>query len=98
MLTLLNLLAILLGLLILKGIIVATTQQVLDAIAGIGAQLSKATTELVGKIEALEAEAGQDEFADLDSILAKLADLKTSAQALDDIVPDPTPDSTAPAA
>ena len=53
----------------------------------IGAQLTKATTEIVGKITELEAQIA-DPTVDPGVITAKVAEIKTLAQGLDDLVPD----------
>ena len=84
--------AILLGLgawafLTLKGTLMSTKDEVLAAIAAVGTQLGKAKTEILTKITDLETQIGNG--ADMDDVLAALGELKTSAQALDDIVPDP---------
>lgn len=68
---------------------------VADSLAGIKDQLTKAQAEIVGKIANLEqllANAGKLDDTDL----AALAELKTAAQSLDDVVPDQVPVDDAP--
>jgi hypothetical protein len=64
------------------------------ALNALSAQLTKATGEILAKIEALEAALADAEIPD--AAIALLDELKDKAQALDDIVPDapePTPDA-----
>lgn len=73
----------------LEEVIELATQ---DAINAIAAQLTKAKTELIAKLVDAQAQidaAGVAEQVDL-------SELTSVAQALDDIVPDPTDESTPP--
>lgn len=62
----------------LRRILMSNTQDVLNAISAIGAQLQKALTEIEAAINT----------GDSDAILAALGPLKAAAQALDDLNPD----------
>ncbi|MFD4442506.1 hypothetical protein ACFWPK_22320 [Nocardia sp. NPDC058519] len=69
---------------------------VAESLAGIKDQLTKAQAEIVGKIANLEqllVDAGKLDDTDL----AALAELKSAAQALDDVVPDQVPVEDVPA-
>ena len=67
--------------------LMASQQEIADALNAVGTQLSKASSEVVAKISELEAAvaAGGQSSPEVD---AAVANLKTAAQALDDIVPD----------
>ena len=62
----------------IKRTIMSNTQDVLNAISAIGAQLQKALAEIEAAINT----------GDSDAILAALGPLKAAAQALDDLNPD----------
>lgn len=62
----------------LRRILMSNTQDVLNAISAIGAQLQKALAEIEAAINT----------GDSDAILAALGPLKAAAQALDDLNPD----------
>lgn len=73
-----------------------TAQELADEIRASTAQTRKATDEILGKIKNLE-----DIIAaggDLSAIEAAVAELKTSTQTLDDVVPDVAPEPEPPAA
>lgn len=70
----------------LKTIMTTQVQTAADLLA-VKAQLSKAAGEIVGKISSLEA-ALAAAGATTPEVDAAVADLKTLAQALDDVVPD----------
>lgn len=74
----------------LKRYIDMTNKEAVQAINDIGTQLSKANTEITGKISDLEnAINNQDNVSP--EVTAALESLKSSSQKLDDIVPDVVP-------
>jgi hypothetical protein len=79
----------------LKGKLMATTQEVIDEIKRVGAQLAKAKAEIVGKITDLETQIANG--AGMDDVLTALGELKTAAQGLDDVVADPVDPPVEPA-
>jgi len=86
----LTLAAVLGSILYLERKVMSTKQEVLDAIAASATQLAKAKAEILAKIAELEA-AGEN-GANWDEILARLTEIKSAAQGLDDIVKDPVPE------
>jgi hypothetical protein len=68
--------------------IAMTGAEALAAIQAVGTQLTKAKDEILAKIAQLEASLANANLSP--EAEAALADLKTQAQALDDVVPDTT--------
>lgn len=72
-----------------------TGQEALAAIQAVGTQLTKAKDEIIKKISDLEAALSNANLSP--EAEAALADLKTQAQALDDVVADVPPPDEPPA-
>ncbi len=70
-----------------QGAIMASQQEIADALNGVKSQLAKAAAEIVSKIADLEAAvaAGGNSTQEVDDAVAGL---KVAAQGLDDVVPD----------
>ena len=67
--------------------IMATMQEMIDAINGVAGQLVKAKDEILAKIQVLEDALANAGIVPAEAQVA-LDALKTAAQALDDVVPD----------
>jgi len=70
--------------------LIMRSSELAEALNGVRAQIKKAATEILTKIEDLTADIADQELSP--DALAALRDLKSSVQALDDIVPDASPE------
>lgn len=74
--------------------IMSKLNELTGALSAVNEQLSKAKTEIVARIDTLERALTATDLDLPEEVVAALVDLKATAQALDDLNPDPAPAPT----